>query len=191
MRTLTNLQRVTKAVSDMTRYIDVDGLIKEIILLCQLAQKRVRDTPGNSPVYERYSTQLQDRERILRIINAQPTADVVPRSEYDALAEQNESLEIELENMRRNLGDAREGWNDAECEVERLREINSLLTEAMQVKQEWQRRYNNAKAEVAREIFEEIEKLLRIGVVEHLDCLNAYVKKGYTELKKKYTEGEG
>lgn len=64
----------------MVRYIDVDALIKEIILLCQLAQKRVRDTHSNNPVYERYITQLQDRERILRIINAQPTADVVPKS---------------------------------------------------------------------------------------------------------------
>jgi hypothetical protein len=43
------------------------------------------------------------------------------------------------------------------------------------------------KAEFAREIFEEIDRLLRMGVVEHSDCLDAYVKKGYAELKKKYT----
>ena len=42
-------------------------------------------------------------------------------------------------------------------EVEKLREINSLLTEAGQ---EWQQRYNNAKAEVAREIFEDIENVI-------------------------------
>lgn len=37
--------------------------------------------------------------------------------------------------------------NDAEYEVARLREINSLLTEAGQ---EWQQRYNDAQAEVER-----------------------------------------
>ena len=66
------------------------------------------------------------------------------------LAEENESLEIELENMRRNLGDAREGWNDAECEVERLRKALDEYEETSGLKQ--------AKAEVAREIFEEIYK---------------------------------
>ena len=43
-----------------------------------------------------------------------------------------------------------------------------------------------AKQEVAREIFEEIEKLLYIGIVEHVNCIDTYVKKGYVELKKKY-----
>lgn len=37
--------------------------------------------------------------------------------------------------------------NDAECEVDRLREINGLLTKAGQ---EWQQRYNDAQAEVER-----------------------------------------
>lgn len=43
-----------------------------------------------------------------------------------------------------------------------------------------------AKQEVAREIFEEVEKLLYIGLVEHANCIDAYVEKGYVELKKKY-----
>lgn len=130
-----------------------------------------------------------------RNIKQIPTADVVPKSEVERLtinmnaygltakrlAEENESLEIELENMRRNLGDAREGWNDAECEVERLREINSLLTEAGQ---EWKKRYDNAKAEVAREIFEEIENIIR----KHDECPNYRLMLDLAKLKKKYTE---
>lgn len=60
----------------MARYIDADALIKEVSSLEQLARKRVYDTPTNSPAYERYATQYTERERMLCIINAQPTADV-------------------------------------------------------------------------------------------------------------------
>jgi chromosome segregation ATPase len=132
-------------------------------------------------------------------IDKTPTADVVPKSEVERLqaenekltinmnaygltakrlAEENESLEIELENMRRNLGDAREGWNDAECEVDRLRNALDEYEETSGLKE--------AKAEVAREIFEEIKR----------EFCGAYWYKGYTieryiaELKKKYTEEE-
>jgi len=77
-----------------------------------------------------------------------PTADVVPRAEYEA-------LKIELEAMR---GAA----NSYKLHYERL----------------------------AKEIFAEIEKLLRISVAEHSDCLDDYVKKGYAELKEKYTKGD-
>ena len=45
-------------------------------------------------------------------------------------------------------------------EAAKLSEINSLLTEAGQ---EWQRRYNDAKAEAVKEVFEEIEKYLLIN----------------------------
>lgn len=153
-----------------------------------------------------------------------PTADVVPKSDYDAVVEENESLGIELENIRRNLGDAREGWNDAECKVEelkaiiadhmaceeqleelysnakndvdKLREINNLLTEAGQ---EWQRRYNNAKADVAREIFDLVELKMFCNRYEHIPFGSSERVKYYdieledaiAELKKKYLEGKG
>ena len=68
-------------------------------------------------------------------------------------------------------------------EVEKLREINSLLTEAGQA---WQKRYDNAKAEVAREIFEEIEKALEKNKFQGLSCL----LNEFAELKKKYAEVE-
>jgi hypothetical protein len=65
----------------MARYIDADKLLEQVNSLEQLARKRVSDTPTNSPAYTRYYTQWQERERILSIIKAQPTADVVPKKE--------------------------------------------------------------------------------------------------------------
>jgi hypothetical protein len=115
-------------------------------------------------------------------------ADVAPKSEVERLtinmnaygltakrlAEENESLEIELENMRRNLGDAREGWNDAECEVERLRKVIDEYEETSGLKQ--------AKADVAREIFEEIERIF--DGKKYVP----YPLYEIAELKKKYTK---
>ena len=61
----------------MSRYIDKDTLLNRIVSLEQLARKRVDETPTNSPCYERYVAQMQDREHIISIIKAMPTADVV------------------------------------------------------------------------------------------------------------------
>lgn len=128
----------------------------------------------------------------LKLLDEAPTADVVPKSEVEKLtinmnaygltakrlAEENENLEIELENMRRNLGDAREGWNDAECEVERLRKALDEYEETSGLKQ--------AKAEVASEIFAEIDRLVSAYIGGHI--LSANFCNGIAELKKKYTE---
>ena len=117
------------------------------------------------------------------LIDRQPTADVVPKTEYDALVEENESLEIELENMRRNLGDAREGWNDAECKVE---ELKAIIADHVACEERLEELYSNAKADVAREIFEEIEYLIWQNDTHPASEL----REGIAKLKKKYTEGE-
>lgn len=65
----------------MARYIDADKLLEQVNSLEQLARKRVYDTPTNSPAYERYSTQYGERERMLSIIKAQPTAAVAPMAD--------------------------------------------------------------------------------------------------------------
>ena len=91
-----------------------------------------------------------------------PTADVVPKSEVEAL----------------------------ECEIARLR--NSILPsyyqacseeEAIKIGKEY------GKQEVAREIFEEIEKIL-IDSAYIPDCARFVDIDKLAELKKKYTEGE-
>jgi chromosome segregation ATPase len=146
----------------------------------------------------------------------QNTSDVVPRSEVELLkadneqltinmnaygltakrlAEENESLEIELENMRRNLGDAREGWNDAECEVERLESENERLIDLVNELQEYNEAWveDNGKQRkenknLAREIFAEIDTMLFGSIIPN-DCAIISIAK-LAELKKKYTEDQ-
>ena len=151
----------------MARYIDADELLNKL--------------PDDLPY----------KSSVKRVLIQAPTADVVPKSEVERLtinmnaygltakrlAEENESLQIELENMRRNLGDAREGWNDAECEAERLRKALDEYEETSGLKQ--------AKADVAREIFEEADKIFMAN------CLSLETYKAWCELKKKYTEEGG
>ena len=62
----------------------------------------------------------------------------------------------------------------------------------------YQEGYNTAKAEVAREIFEEIELKLSandsfeiLSDGKGLDYFDAHLEKDIAELKKKYTEGGG
>lgn len=137
----------------MARYIDLEILERRI-------KKYVKPEIPEEKAFVEWC-----KDECIRQAYAMPTADVVPKSEVEKLtinmnaygltakrlAEENESLEIELENMRRNLGDAREGWNDAECEVERLRKALDEYEETSGLKQ--------AKAEVAKKIFEEIDTI--------------------------------
>ena len=165
----------------------------------------------NDKPYEVQEEDIKDFSRDVAELKAY-IADVVPKSEAERLtinmnaygltakrlAEENENLEIELENMRRNLGDAREGWNDAECEAERLRKVLDEYEETSGLKQ--------AKAEVEK-IFEEIEEQIDRGLAVITKILNAKggrangktvllskydvfieSKKYIAELKKKYTE---
>ena len=96
-----------------------------------------------------------------------PTADVVPKSEVEKLKQDLEIAEIAIEN--RNI------------------ELEGMRTAANSYKMH----YEQAKAEVAREIFEEIESLLATYTYE--DNYGDYISTGVTEelaeLKKKYTEG--
>ena len=164
----------------MARYIDADKLLESV-------------------TKENWNDWL-DHDIFQYLVEEAPAADVVPKSEVERLekenekltinmnaygltakrlAEENENLEIELENMRRNLGDAREGWNDAECEVERLRKALDEYEETSGLKQ--------AKAEVAREIFEEIQTALEYEYMSYLKAYDYTLQTKVDELKKKYT----
>jgi HPt (histidine-containing phosphotransfer) domain-containing protein len=162
----------------MARYIDAEALTDHML-------ERYNELCEECGDYDHYTTGYGDA---IDVIENAPTADVVPKSEVERLtinmnaygltakrlAEENESLEIELENMRRNLGDAREGWNDAECEVERLRKALDEYEETSGLKQ--------AKAEVAREIWEQIDVTW-----SERGCVSEFFE-NLAELKKKYTE---
>lgn len=99
-----------------------------------------------------------------------PTADVVPKSE----------VEKEIKNWQELYADTVSKWEKAYEELE--------------IKLE------NAKADVAREIFEELNKIAKViqvpaefidGCVQIVNAPYICIKPSdYAELKKKYTEGE-
>lgn len=152
----------------------------------------------HSYVCEQFNENKDDNNEKCHFFNDHyvPTADVVPKSEYDAVVSA-------VDNSTKEFLKLHDDYQEAICEVEKLREINSLLTEAGQ---EWQKRYNDAKAEVVREIFAEIDEI-RLGQIhrckfarsketEHAQrnywegAYNSLHQLSYlfAELKKKYTE---
>ena len=129
----------------MARYIDADKMID-----------------GYSTTFP-YDLSYCDDGDLMEWLDAQPTADVVPKSEVEALKHQ---LEI--------IADEGEYWEG---------------------------KYLVARSTVAREIFEEIEDIIKNWEFDHCSKETGYfVRKSYNgtmivkclaELKKKYTESEG
>ena len=131
-----------------------------------------------------------------------PTADVVPKSEYDAVVSA-------VDNSTKEFLKLHDKYQEAKREVEMLQgalkaeERHNELTMEMA-----QKALKNAKADVAREIFAKIESILDPIIqlnyeisVQHEDpierakaisaeqALRAF-RDYVAELKKKYTEGE-
>ena len=110
-------------------------------------------------------------------INEIPTADVVPKEEVDKLHE----VIFMKEDLMQSIAKERNHYSD---EVERLERICHSYALQYGTVTDQQKVIDKAKAEVAREIFEEIEKLKTIG----LYGFRFYHKTDIAELKKKYTE---
>ena len=125
----------------MSRCIDANDLVREMTL------------KANRTMFGEVAPPQLSYNEMLELIADAPTVDVVPKSDVDLCKKQVDELEDELASTYDKL-------ENANAEVEKLSEINGLLTEAGQ---EWQRRYNNAKAEAVKEVFEEIEKYLLIN----------------------------
>jgi hypothetical protein len=143
-----------KAVNDMPRYIDAELLDPEDFENC---------------------TPYQARE----IIEDIPTADVVPKSEFYRVYNELEYLKSSiLPRLRIDLQMANTRAYEVDDENDRLRRIlNSYALQYGTVKDQ-QAVIDKAKTDVAREIFEEIERIC-VGMQDYTD---------YAELKKKYTE---
>ncbi len=152
----------------MPRYIDSDWIY-------QMVENRYRVSSGIEHRCER---------DLLDLICQAPTADVVPKSEVERLVDK----WIGEENLTQD--------------EKTLRLIEAVRDEAKRYERyyfnhEYDKLIAEAKAEGAREIFEEIERLLR----EHSDyeilCdgkslwyYEESLGEDIAELKKKYTEGE-
>ena len=62
----------------MAEYIDKGALYEEIAQLEELARNRYLDTPSNSPDYQRYMAQMQERTSLKHLIADFPDTDVAP-----------------------------------------------------------------------------------------------------------------
>lgn len=123
----------------MSRCIDANDLVRKMTL------------QANRTMFGEVAPPQLSYEEMLELIADAPTVDVVPKSDVDLYKKQVGELEDELASTYDKL-------ENANAEVAKLSEINSLLSEAGQ---EWQRRYNDAKAEAVKEVFEEIDVIFR------------------------------
>lgn len=103
-------------------------------------------------------------------INRLPNADVVPKSEVD-------KLEYTLLGVMHSVDKWLEGDELKQDEVNR----------AITMREKTLRIIENAKSEVAREIFEEIERLMLDGAIGGRYAAKVINPDKYAELKKKYT----
>jgi chromosome segregation ATPase len=82
------------------------------------------------------------------------------------LTDEIEDLEIKLEVQADNLGNAREGWNDAECKVQKLTEENERLSGKVEMYEEERKyhfemsrkRISETRADTVREMQERLTK---------------------------------
>ena len=134
----------------MSRYIDADALLESV------KNKRLI-FEESTPVEEVVAEQVSAFEEA---IEEAPTADVVPRSEVDALAKENERLMKEKTALECIIATAR---NQGKAE---------------------------AKTEVAREIFAAIEFDIHQLMFERDETRAIAIEGVIANLKKEYTEGE-
>lgn len=142
----------------MARYIDADALLEHYKILLEHAQ--IGGMYNHAKLYERFILSIKDAT----------TADVVQRSEvenYKQVAEYQQKLAMDRYFEIKRLQE----------DVDRLQDINNRQVENVRL----------AKQEVAREIFEKIEKAISKGF-EYGTFFD--VKRNIAKLKKKYTEGK-
>ena len=150
----------------MARYIDAD----------KLAEYITTNYCKNCDIYDGEKCNACPMNDALNYIETFQTADVVPKSEVD-------KLNKELDNLAEELSDLIVEKDKLFDEVVRLRTVLDEYEETSGLKQ--------AKAEVAREIFEEIDKILKSSPTEIMGRAYYYkciVDEDFAELKKKYTE---
>lgn len=164
----------------MARYIDADELLKE------LQEELDFETPMYTEEQNKYFN--SGLRCAIRDVKKAPTADVVPKSEVEALT-------IELESERGSLNAYKTKHRNAKVEVENL---NLEIERLQHILDSYALQYGTvmdkhivvekAREDVAREIFEEIDGITDLVAKGLIGELEFYDK--IAELKKKYTESE-
>ena len=109
----------------------------------------------------------------IKMIEDLPRADVVPKSEYDAVVSA-------VDNSTKEFLKLHDEYQGANAEIERLKHILDCYALQYGTVIEQQAVIDKTNQEFASEIFAEIEKL-------HLHITNEFDLRRYNELKKKYT----
>ena len=162
----------------MARYIDADALIEALKADYDREGTKANDMAmsGNADLSVKYGHGQFCYLNAMERVKDTPAADVAPKSEVEK-----QKLEI---------------WR-LEGEIERLKHICHSYALQYGTVRDQQKVIDEAKAEVAREIFEEIE--LKLSANESLEILSdgkfldyfdANLAKELAELKKKYVGGD-
>ena len=153
------------------RYIDADKLIDKIFPIGLIDDGK-------------YTI---NAKAIKMAVDSCPTADVVPKSEYDAVVSA-------VDNSTKEFLKLHDDYQDAIHTVERLKNILDSYAFQYGTVTDKQAIINHERVEVAREIFEEIERLLNLNSFQGDIFTGKYfdveLETDIAELKKKYTEGE-
>ena len=159
----------------MARYINVDKLSKEVIAFWD---------KDNHHTIEASRVHRQEHHHLMSIIEKQPIADVVPKSEVEELQTEIEELQAKVARLRKE---------NIELLVSKETDIHISMEKLLKVRTEHPI-FKAIEEKVAREIFEEIEKKSSSCVAVQ-NGYEHYETKTYTisalkldEIKKKYTE---
>lgn len=160
----------------MARYIDADKFISEL----EQEKTVAIEFEDGVAVYE--------IEHMMNLIGMQPTADVVPKSEVERLQESNSSLQGTIVKLTAEI----ETLNEKNAGLALACMCDCMANEDCMGHNEWKA----IKADVAREIFEEIEEVFRqhteggyyLNGAWFPERLDLYTGDAIAELKKKYTE---
>lgn len=174
-----------KPTADVVPKSEVELLEREVRLLTEnrITAKYPHCVLGS--YYAVLTKSLEDYEKVIADISI-VAKDEVERlnKEFDDLAEEHSDLIVEKD----RLFDIAE---KQQAEIERLERICHSYALQYGTVTDQQKVIDKAKAEVAREIFEEIEsKLLVAPNIEDFDGYVRMLLDDFCELKKKYTEGE-
>ena len=149
----------------MARYIDADSLLEQISKKkCEVGKIRYLDGFNDGLM------------RVRSIISAAPTADVVPKSEVERLKRAYEGSQNTIKGLTEMIREKNKELTKLETPLELHygeKSLNNLIAEQ--------------RADVAREIFEEIEskKMFLKDCVGNMGVVVLF--KDISELKKKYT----
>ena len=150
----------------MAEYIDREQLLEQI------------EEPMNWTDSEAELQEQADYQAFKNMVENAPTEDVVPRSEVENLQKRIANQREEIERLRKHTHNIQQSRNHYKAKAESVgKQLHNVL-------QGYHNRIDQAKQEVAKQIFEEIEKIALTHIDRYGRCI--IDKNDLAELEKKY-----